>query len=95
MAVGITSEVEGMTAEIYDALNAEMNFPQDVPDGLISHLAGPTDAGFRIVDVWESREQFDDFIENRLMPAVGNIEGGSDISPSPPQEFPIHNEFRA
>ena len=29
---------------------------EDVPDGLILHVAGRTDEGFRIIAVWESRE---------------------------------------
>src|SRR4051794_11777735 len=27
---------------------------RSVPNGLVLHLAGPTDEGFRIVEVWES-----------------------------------------
>jgi hypothetical protein len=30
-----------MTAETYDAVGKEMNFPDEVPDGLPSHTAGP------------------------------------------------------
>ncbi|MGZ8697136.1 MAG: hypothetical protein ACXWZ1_07245 [Gaiellaceae bacterium] len=34
-----------------------------VPDGLLVHVAGPTDEGFRIIEIWESqaaRERFRD-----------------------------------
>lgn len=27
-----------------------------VPDGLLLHLAGPTDEGFRVIDVWDSED---------------------------------------
>jgi hypothetical protein len=29
---------------------------EPLPDGLILHVAGPTDEGFRTIEVWESRE---------------------------------------
>jgi hypothetical protein len=32
-----------------------------VPAGLVLHLAGPTDEGFRLIDVWESREDWQRF----------------------------------
>ena len=28
---------------------------EPVPDGLILHVAGPTDEGFRIIDVWRTK----------------------------------------
>jgi len=92
MAVGLVIDLDGMTAERYDQLNAEANFPAEAPDGLISHIAGPTDGGFRIVDVWESVEDFDRFVEERLLPAMGRVSGGAVEAPTP-QEFPIHAEF--
>jgi hypothetical protein len=39
------------------------------PTGLILHAAGPTDEGFRIVDVWESEEAWDRFRAERLSSA--------------------------
>ena len=36
------------------------------PTGLILHVAGPTDEGFRIIDVWESEEAWQDFQALRL-----------------------------
>lgn len=48
----------------------------ELPDGLIVHVAGPTEAGVRIIDVWESREQFDRFRRERLLPAIERVTGG-------------------
>jgi hypothetical protein len=42
----------------------------DAPEGLIVHTAGPTDEGFRIVDLWESEEAFGRFQQERLGPTV-------------------------
>ena len=45
---------------------------QDAPDGLLIHTAGfDHDAGvFRIFDVWETREQGETFISDRLNPII-------------------------
>lgn len=47
----------------------------DVPEGLITHVAGPTDSGFRIIGVWDSREAWERFREVRLRPAVRSVAG--------------------
>ena len=55
----------------YDAVVAALNL-QDAPDGLLIHTAGfDNDAGvFRILDVWETREQGEKFINERLNPII-------------------------
>jgi hypothetical protein len=40
----------------------------ETPAGLILHVAGPTDEGFRIIDVWESEEAWRRFEAERLLP---------------------------
>jgi hypothetical protein len=42
----------------------------DAPEGLILHVAGRTDEGFRIIDVWESRAARERFDSGRLPPGV-------------------------
>ena len=55
----------------YDAVAAALNL-QDVPDGLLIHTAGfDHDGGvFRIFDVWQTREQGERFIKERLNPII-------------------------
>ena len=55
----------------YDAVVAALNL-QDAPDGILIHTAGfDHDAGvFRIFDVWETREQGEKFIAERLNPVL-------------------------
>jgi hypothetical protein len=55
----------------YDAVASQLDLSTP-PDGLLIHTAGfDHDAGvFRIFDVWESREQGDRFIEERLNPII-------------------------
>ena len=37
----------------------------DVPAGLVVHVAGPTDEGFRMIDVWATREDWEAFASER------------------------------
>jgi len=55
----------------YDAVSSALNL-EDTPDGLLIHSAGfDHDAGvFRIFDVWETREQGEKFIKERLNPII-------------------------
>lgn len=41
-------------------------------EGLLAHIAGKTAGGFRVVDVWESREALERFA-SRLMPIFAEI----------------------
>jgi hypothetical protein len=46
----------------------------EVPDGLIVHLAiERAEGGLRYVDVWESQEHCERFIEERLHPVVHGL----------------------
>ena len=42
------------------------------PPGMIVHAAGPTDEGFRVIDVWQTEETWHTFTE-RLLPLLGKI----------------------
>jgi len=60
----------------YDAITEKMGIRDNPPEGGIVHTAGATpDGGFRIFDVWESREHMERFMQERLMPAVMEIAG--------------------
>ncbi len=55
MAVAFIHEVPGLTQEQYEMVVREAKQAGPAPGGLL-HLAGPMDGGWRIIDVWESRE---------------------------------------
>jgi heme-degrading monooxygenase HmoA len=65
MAVVLRLEVPGGTVEQYNQVNDVLGIQGDdsAPDGLIFHVAGKTDDGILIVDVWESKEKLDTFFE--------------------------------
>jgi len=93
VAIRATDFPEGVGTPMYDGVNAEMGVEQDPPDGLIFHWAGEVDGKWTVTDVWESREQYDSFREERLLPAVQKVSGQDpNEGPMPTiSEFPVHN----
>jgi len=63
-ATCITLPTDAATAQSVEAL------VEGTPDGLVVHVAGPTDDGWRIIDVWESEEHYARFQSGTLAPAV-------------------------
>jgi hypothetical protein len=57
MAYAIVQDVPASWSD-YEALTGMGGVP---PDGLILHVAGPTDEGFRTIEIWESRDACDRF----------------------------------
>ena len=51
---------------------------EPAPEGLVLHVAGPTDEGFRIIAVWESEEAWLRFLADRLGTAV---DGAAEVPP--------------
>jgi hypothetical protein len=47
---------------------------EETPAGLLIHAAGPTDEGFRMIEVWESKAACDRFHRGRLR-ALGDHDG--------------------
>jgi heme-degrading monooxygenase HmoA len=83
------------TPDLYDRVNEEMGVENNLPDGLIHHYAAAAGDEMIIFDVWQSREHFERFQQERLMPAVMKVMGDQ----MPPGEQPepilaeLHNEF--
>jgi len=67
---GLIFEVPGGTQEQYDKVMLELNLEANPARGLLSHAAGPTPAGFRVVDVWENEAAFQTFFDTRLGSAI-------------------------
>jgi hypothetical protein len=83
MAFMITHFYEGGTAEQYRAVVDAVHPPGGLPAGQVYHAAGPTEGGWLVVAVWDSRDSFDRFATDDLMPALERVTGGFD---GPPQQ---------
>jgi hypothetical protein len=91
MAVGLRLKFEGGKQEQYDAVHGAMNIESDPPAGLIFHSAGPIDDGWGVIDFWESRDAFDQFAQERLVPKLQEFGDRGFSGPPDIKEFPVHN----
>jgi hypothetical protein len=80
-------------ADLYDGIRAEMDFDNDPPEGLIFHWAGDVDGKWTINEVWETRDGYDRFREERLFPALQKVTGMDPAGGPQPTiaEFAVHN----
>jgi len=83
MAFLITHFYEGGTAEQYEAVVDAVHPPGGLPAGQVYHAAGPTDGGWLVVAVWDSKGSFDRFLSETLIPALQKVKAGF---AGPPQE---------
>ena len=88
MPIVAVFESPSLTREKYEAAvrkltggkRTRMESPTDWPvEGVLVHVAGQTDTGFRVVDVWKSEESFRKFGE-KLMPILKEV--GVDGAPA-------------
>jgi hypothetical protein len=94
VAVGVLIAMPGGTQELYESVNDAMGIGEDeTVDGLILHSAGPMEGGWYIYDIWESREQFARFSQDRVGPAVEQVTGQA--MSGEPQFFEIANLIQA
>ena len=79
MPVLVVVEVPGGTSDLDEALIEAWNLTGEPPTGNQLRLAGPMEGGWRVVSLWESREQFQAFLEERLH---WSLEGAGDDEPT-------------
>ena len=63
-------------AEMYDALHAEVvrRFGASF-DGLLVHIGRATTDGFQVMEIWESKEQYDRANTDIVFPAMRELAG--------------------
>jgi len=88
MAFGVVHHFAGGTKEQYEAsIDAVYPGTDKLPDGQIFHAAGPSAGGWTIVAVHESKESWQQFRDQTLLPRLqAGITGGF---AGPPQETEI------
>jgi hypothetical protein len=82
MAVVIVNEMEGGGQELYDQVNPKVMEGGNLPEGCQLHIAGPFEKGWRVITVWDSEEQFEQFRDEKLIPAIREAGGGDRIAPN-------------
>ena len=94
MAVVIVNEIEGGTQEFYDQVNSRVMPDENMPEGCQVHIAGPTDSGWRVITVWDSEEQFQQFRNDTLIPSMREAGGEERIAASISAD-PVYRFLRA
>jgi hypothetical protein len=90
MTYGVLTEVSG-PVEMYDAVHSEINRAVGSSiDGLLTHVGWVTPDGFRVLEVWESKEHLDRFTETVVNPILASFgapppdgAAGEEQGPSP------------
>ena len=68
---------------VYEQIRRELG--EVAPPGLIAHLVIDTGKGLRYLDVWESKEQCQEFLSGRIHPILGRIMARAGV-PRPERE---------
>ena len=63
----------GVTPEQYDGIRQLVDWEGNQPPGGMHHVAWFDSAGLRVVDLWETADAFQQFVDERLMPGVAQV----------------------
>jgi hypothetical protein len=94
MAVVIANVLKGGDQDFYDQVNPKVMPGGKLPDGCQVHIAGPVDDGWRVITVWDSEEQFQQFRNEKLIPAIREIGAEDRIAPEITSN-PVHKLITA
>ena len=72
----------GVTNELLDAVTDEMGVDAKLPPGGVLHVHFENDGRAHGVDVWDSVEAHQQFVESTLMPAMGKVAAARGLDPS-------------
>jgi hypothetical protein len=82
MAVVIVNEIEGGSQDFYDQVNSKVMADGKLPDGCQVHIAGPVENGWRVITVWDSDDSFQQFRDERLLPALREAGAEARVAPN-------------
>jgi hypothetical protein len=88
VAVAIEMRFSGATLAQYDEVMRLMELGDEAPDGALFHWVAATDDGIKVVDVWETIEQFNSFAQANIMP---NTQKAGVPAPPETTVYELHN----
>jgi len=93
MSIAVLVHSQEITAEGYDAVQQKLG--DEPPEGVLVRTAGPVEAGgFRVFSAWESKEHYERFREERLLPAIREAIGEEAAEgPSDAEIYELHDIF--
>ncbi len=92
MAVAFLFDNPNGSQEQYDAVRARLGVSEDnPPEGGIIHVAGPSpNGGWRVFEVWESREAQQRFTEEKLQPLFDEV----GVNRGEPETWEVHSMMK-
>jgi hypothetical protein len=73
MSTVIMQRWDSVTPAQYDQIRELVRWDVDVPEGMTFHVASFEGDTLRMLDIWDSEEQFMTFVQTRIMPAVAQV----------------------
>jgi len=91
MAIGVQLDFRGATLEQYDQVVETLGFLPGgpAPPEALFHWVTQTGDGIRIIDVWTSREEFERFAGDKIVPGFREV----GVSSPEVQFIEVHNYF--
>jgi hypothetical protein len=95
MTYGVVHKFAGGTKEQYEASIAAVH-PESggLPEGQLYHAGGPSEDGWTIMAVHDSRASWEKFRDGILMPRMAQGIDGGFLAPPEETAFEIYNEVR-
>lgn len=70
MSVQVTAEIAGQNAQGYEGMLAALAEQLVAAPGLILHTAHATEGGWRVIELWQTKAQADQFYARYVAPAL-------------------------
>ncbi len=91
MAYGIVHHFPGGTQAQYEASIAAVHPGRDIPPkGQVFHAAGPSEGGWTIMVVHDSKQSWEKFRDEMLMPRLRQGIAGGFATPPQETSFEVH-----
>jgi heme-degrading monooxygenase HmoA len=90
VAYAIVNRFRGGDKDQYEAAVAKVHPPDGLPEGQTIHAAGQADGEWVVVAIWDSKDSWERFRDETLMPGLQETEGAFEAPPEM-TGFEVHN----
>ncbi len=73
MSVLARLTASGMTTDSYDKVSEQLTPPLLASPGFVAHVAFESDGEFHVSEIWESRDEFQNWLDNNVKPNVPGV----------------------
>jgi hypothetical protein len=94
MAIVVVNEIPEGDQGFYEEVSSRVLPNDQLPEGCKVHIAGPVGDGWRVITVWDSEEQFQQFRNEKLIPTMQEV-GREDMVAPKVEANPVHKQITA